>query len=104
MDERGRCGQCRALIPHSVNRCPDCGYEPASQGRILGRIVGLLAVFTLCVTTGALGYLSLLSLQQGTVGQVGPLVAALLGLWIGAAVALLAIFSGRTRTPTNDVV
>ncbi|AXR82916.1 hypothetical protein [Natrarchaeobaculum sulfurireducens] len=104
MDEQGRCGQCRSLISQGVDRCPDCGYEPASQGRIIGRIVGLLAVFTLCVTTGALGYLSLLSLQQGTVGQAGPLVAALLGLWIGAAVALVAIFRGRTRTPTNDVV
>lgn len=104
MDERGRCGQCRSMIPHSVNRCPDCGYEPASGGRIVGWVVGSLAVFTLCVTTAALGYLSLLALQQGTVGRTGPLVAALLGLWVGAAVALTAIHRGRTRTPTNDVV
>jgi len=104
MDETGHCGRCQAAISRDADRCPDCGYEPASHGRIVGWIVGSLAVVTLCVTTAALGYLSLLALQQGTVGRTGPLVAALLGLWVGAAVALTAIYRGRARTPTNDVV
>jgi len=41
--ETGKCGKCASVISVEADRCPECGYEPASHG-ILGSIgVGLSA-------------------------------------------------------------
>lgn len=40
-EETGKCEKCASEIPVEADRCPECGYEPASHG-ILGSLgVGL---------------------------------------------------------------
>ena len=41
MSETGTCEKCASEIALEADRCPECGYEPASQGWISSILVGL---------------------------------------------------------------
>lgn len=41
-EETGKCEKCASEIPVEAERCPECGYEPASQG-ILGSLGAALS-------------------------------------------------------------
>ncbi|ELY61462.1 hypothetical protein C491_01352 [Natronococcus amylolyticus DSM 10524] len=98
------CEQCGSQHTRAAARCPDCGHERSSRWRYVGWLVLGIAVPVLALATALLGYLALLSIQQGTIGAAGPAIALWIGIWVGAALTVVIVYdrSTESRTPTGS--
>ncbi|WP_416284658.1 hypothetical protein [Natronococcus sp.] len=83
-----------------MTRCPDCGHEPTRQWRYVGWLALGVAVPVLALATALLGYLALLSIQQGTTGEAGPAIALWIGIWFGTALVVAVVYRRKTRART----
>ena len=99
--ETAPCQKCDSIISINSDKCPQCGFEPASSG-ILGTLLEIICVLWLGI--GLLFYLAAIGALVIGGYSIGGFIAGMLLITVFVAFPasyLFALFSNAERKPTE---
>ncbi|WP_418286380.1 hypothetical protein [Halorubrum sp. DTA46] len=101
MTEIGTCEKCASEISIEADRCPECGYEPASQGWISSILIGLSVGASILL--GGLILIIWLVAIAGTLSITNALIAtAFFGVILLFPIGIIYLgVKKETKTPTG---
>lgn len=101
--ETAPCQKCDSKISTNADKCPQCGFEPASNG-ILGSLLALICIPWMGI--GLLFYLGAIAALVTGGYSIGGFIAGMLLITVFVAFPasyLFALFSNAERKPTEPV-